>query len=63
MLVALKDFLNKKIVVKFDDGQEIIGTLKSYDEKTICVENDYKKLPEVYFVSALKLIRLYEEKR
>lgn len=58
----LKELLNKKVVVKFIDGQEIIGILLKVTDDYIEVDTN-KSAPEIHFTSALKLIRVYEVKQ
>lgn len=55
----MKELLNKKVVVKFLDGQEIIGVLIKVCDDYVEVDTG-KGVPEIHFISALKLIRLYE---
>lgn len=57
----LKELLNKKVVVKFKDGQEIIGILLKVNDDYIEVDTN-KCAPEIHFTSALKLIRPFEVK-
>lgn len=60
-MLLLKELLDKKIVVKFLDGQEIIGVLKQITENYIEIDTG-KSAPEIHFISALKLIRPYDIK-
>jgi hypothetical protein len=55
----LNEMLNKKVVVKFLDGQEVIGLLVKFEKDRIYI-NTGKTCAEIHFISAIKLIRPYE---
>ena len=57
----LKQLIGTRVVVKFLDGQEIIGTLLKVTDDYIELDTG-KSSPEIHFIAALKLIRPFEVK-